>query len=179
MNGAPDDAVAVGRIVRPHGVRGDLLVYSLSDHAGRFAAGARFETRPGSQPLTVASSRPHKQGYIVRFVEVGDREQAEQLAKATLTIRAGDRRPLDDGEFWPDQLIGLRTETSAGAPLGQVTDVVQGGAQDRLVVTIADGATVEVPFVAAIVGDIDGERIVVDAPEGLFPDDAGSAGNAG
>jgi 16S rRNA processing protein RimM len=167
-----DGTVAVGRIVRPHGVRGDLLVYSLSDHPGRFAAGARFETDPGSRSLTVASARPHKMGYIVRFAEVGDRDQAELLVKVALTIPAVDRRPLDDEEFWPDQLIGLRAETPSGVDLGEVTDVVQGAAQDRLVVTTDAGVPVEVPFVAAIVGDIDieADRIVVDAPEGLFPE---------
>ena len=169
--GGDDGAVAVGRIVRPHGVRGDLLVYSLSDYPGRFAVGARFETSPGSQPLTVAGSRPHKQGYIVRFAEIDDRDGAERLVKSTLTIAAGDRRALEDDEFWPDQLIGLRAESPSGGVLGEVTDVVQGAAQDRLVVTTGSGATVEVPFVAAIVGDVEDNRIVVDPPDGLFPED--------
>ncbi len=184
-----DGTVAVGRITRPHGVRGDVLVVSWSDHPDRFVRDAQFEALPsgsaGESPvaptatssgvsaarvvLTVATARPHKAGYIIRFAEVADRTDAERLVGHVLNIDAGSRRELEPDEFWPDELIGLRAEDVTGATLGTVRDVVQGVAQDRLVVLTASGDEVKVPFVSALVGDIDTERVVIDPPQGLFP----------
>lgn len=170
----PDEVrVSVGYVRRAHGVRGEVLVRPLTDHPDRFEAGARFLTdEEPPRPVVVDRSRPHRDGFVVSFAGVPDRDAAEELQGATLTIGASERRPLQEGEYWPEDLQGLVAIDPEGNHLGVVTGVVLGDAQDRLVVATEDGRTVEVPFVGAIVGDVHPSlgHVVVDPPAGMFTD---------
>ncbi len=132
--------------------------------------GARFTTDGTPSLVTVGEVRRHREGVLLRLDEVGDRNAAELLAKATLSISAAERRALEEGEYWPEDLIGLTAVDPHGATLGEVTDVVLGTAQDRLVVTTPQETAVEVPFVAALVGEPHGGTIVITPPIGLFAD---------
>ena len=107
---------------------------------------------------------------IVRFEGVADRPGAEELRGTELLVDFS-QVTLDDGEFWPDDLIGLLAEDSAGGPLGSVVEVVY-GPQDRLVVETPDGIRVEVPFMSDLVGDPADGKIVIDAPGGMFDPEA-------
>ena len=90
----------VGRITRPHGVRGDVNVVLTTNRTERVAVGTVLHTDDG--PLTVRSSRPHKSGYIVTFEECADRERAEALRGTVLLAE-----PIDDpDELWVHELIG-------------------------------------------------------------------------
>lgn len=155
-------------MVRAHGIRGDILIKPLTDRLERFVVGARFFTDGPPAHVVVAAVRHHNEGLILTLAEVEDRTAAERLAKTTLTIAATERRALDDDEFWPEDLIGLRAVGPDAETLGTVTDVVFGAAQDRLVVTTPDGSAVEVPFVAALVAEPVGTELRIDPPEGLF-----------
>ena len=158
----------VGRVGRPHGVRGEVTVVPESDDPGDFRRGTVL--RVGEQDLEVRSARPYRnRGLIVGFGSITDRNAAEALRGLVVTRDGAGRRPLDEGEFWSSSLVGLEAVTPAGAPLGRVTEVIAGAFQDRLVVTTPSGEEVQVPFVAEIVGDPADGRIVNDAPEGLFP----------
>ncbi|MFH1329947.1 MAG: ribosome maturation factor RimM [Actinomycetota bacterium] len=160
--------MAVGRVGRPHGVRGEVTVLLEGDHPGDFESGSIL--RAGERELEVCSSRPLRdRGLIVGFAGVTDRNAAEALRGVVLTGDAADRRSLEEGEFWSSDLVGLEAVTPAGAVLGRVAEVVTGGFQDRLVVTTPSGDAVQVPFVAEIVGDPEDGRILIDPPEGLFP----------
>lgn len=167
--------VSVGYARRPHGVRGGVIIRPLTDDADlRWRVGAELVS--DSDPpvaYTVADVSPHADGLIVQFVGVNDRDAATALRGTSFTIDASERRDLEPGEYWPGDLVGCLVADEAGATLGTVTDVVLGGAQDRLVVA-TDRGPVEVPFVDALVPvvDVDARRIVVAPPRGLFPDDA-------
>ena len=162
------DRVPVGVVVRAHGIRGDVLVAPLTDNPRRFVPGAHFTVDRAPGDVTAVEVRPHKDGLLLRFAEISARNDAEALAKATLTIEATERRALEEGEYWPEDLIGLAAIGPGGAVLGRVTDVILGAAQDRLAVTTPDGQVVEVPFVAAIVGEPAGGTIAMTPPDGLF-----------
>ena len=110
-------------------------------------------------------------GLVVGFEGIATRPDAEALRGVSLTIERAERRDLEPGEFWPDDLIGLTAVDPSGGTLGTVADVEIAG-QDRLVVTTPDGRAVLVPFVSDLVADPEEGRIVIDAPPGLF-DDAG------
>ncbi len=170
--------VPVGVVVRAHGIRGDVLVAPLTDNPSRFVRDARFGVDRSPGEVTVIEVRHHKEGLLVRFAEIPDRTAAEAFAKATLTIEASERRALEDGEYWPEDLIGLTAVGPDGSVLGRVTDVILGAAQDRLAVTTPDGDVVEVPFVAAIVGEPAGETITMTPPAGLFAESAQVEGDA-
>ena len=147
-----------------------MVVHPDTDNPERFARGA-VVTAEGRGDLTVVRSAPSPHGVLVLFEGVSDRTAAEELRGTSLSIAANDRRPLDEDEYWPDQVEGCSVVTDSGRDVGRVVDVVEGAAQNRLVVEMS-GSRYEVPFVADLVSDVDlaASRItVVDMP-GLIPD---------
>ncbi|MDQ4084672.1 MAG: ribosome maturation factor RimM [Actinomycetota bacterium] len=168
--------VVVGRIGRAHGVRGEVAVEVRTDDPGqRFADGAVLGTDPeAAGPLTVASSRPHTGRLLVRFEQVGDRDTAEGLRGVLLTAAVSDAdRPVDPEEFYDHQLVGLQVRDEAGAVVGEVADVLHHPAHDLLVVRRGAGGEALVPFVTALVPDVDLERgrlTVADRPGLLDPE---------
>jgi 16S rRNA processing protein RimM len=171
-----DESLVVGRILRPHGLSGELSVeVHTDDPEQRFAAGSVLGTDPAEAgPLTVEASRWHSGRLLVSFAGVADRTDAESLRGAWLTIDAADvPLPEDPDEFHDHQLTGLTVVTVTGELVGTVTDVLH-HAQTLLAVTPAAGtsrrAEVLVPFVAAIAVDVDlaGGRLVIDPPPGLL-----------
>ncbi|MBB2910054.1 16S rRNA processing protein RimM [Streptosporangium becharense] len=166
--------LVVGRIGRPHGLRGDVSVEVRTDDPDRrFAPGAALATDPASAgPLVVASRRWHSGVLLVRFEGVTDRDRAEELRGTTLVIDSADIPPTGDpDEFYDHQLIGLAVTTPDGERVGEVSDVLHHG-QDLLVVRRGRD-DVLVPFVKALVPVVDLERglLVVDAPPGLLDPD--------
>jgi len=170
LNSSTDGRIPVGRVAKPHGVRGEVAVQLLTDHPDRFVPGTIFPGEAGAPPLVVATARSHHGRLLVRFEGIEDRDQAESLRGALLLIPVAERRELGLDEFWPESLAGLRASSVQGEHLGTVTGVITGEAQDRLVVETGPGARVEVPFVSEIVLDVDeaAGTVVIDAPEGLF-----------
>jgi len=164
--------LVVGRIGRAHGIRGDVAVdVRTDDPAARFADGTEMATDPAAAgPLTIASSRRHSDRLLVRFRGVADRDSAEALRGTLLFVDSQDIAPLDDpDEFHDHELIGLAAVTTGGDAVGTVGDVLH-HAQDVLVVATPEGGEVLVPFVAALVPEVDvaGGRIVIDPPPGLL-----------
>jgi 16S rRNA processing protein RimM len=169
--------VTVGRIGRPHGVRGDVVVGVRTDEPElRFARGSRLDTDPVAVgPLTVAGFRWHSGELLVRFAEVGDRTAAAELGGTWLLVDSAALGALDDpDEFRDGDLVGLTVRTVDGAVVGTVADVLHHG-QDVLAVDPvgaagAAGAQILVPFVKAIVPEVDvaGGFLVIDPPEGLL-----------
>lgn len=168
--------VVVGRIGKPHGIRGEVTVDVRSDEPDRrFADGAvlRVEAPRGSaftgRTLTVARTRWHQQTLLVAFEEVPDRNAAEAARGVVLHASvAADETPEDPEEFYDHQLVGLAVHDVDGTHLGEVTGLVH-GAQDLLQVRAVDGRDTLVPFVAALVPEVDlaGGRVVVADRPGL------------
>ena len=146
-----------------------MTALPLPGEVGRFEPGASFDTDEAPpRSLTVRAVQQYRdRGLILHFDEIDDRTAAETVRGAWLTVDPSQRRVLEPGEFWPEDLVGLEAVTPAGALLGVVRSVVS-GPQDRLVVGTADGREVEVPFVHDLVGDPQDGRIVIDPPAGLF-----------
>jgi 16S rRNA processing protein RimM len=161
------DRVVAGRIGRPHGLAGEMSVWSESDDPSRFTAGS--VVRAGGRDLVVAASRSEDGRLYLRFEGIDDREAAGALRGEVLTVDAAARRDLDEDEFWPDELVGMTVVTVAGVRVGAVVDVVTGLAQDRLVIETVD-RQVEIPFVRALVPEVsrNARQVIVDPPAGLF-----------
>ena len=165
--------LVVGRVGKPHGVRGEVTVEVRTDDPdARFAPGSSLRTDPGERgPLTVSEVRPRSGGLVVAFAGVESREAAEALRGTVLVVDSETLPPIEDADEWYDhQLVGLAAVDPAGAALGTVADVVHAPASDLLVVRDADGGEHLVPFLREMVPTVDvpGGRVVVDAPEGLF-----------
>jgi 16S rRNA processing protein RimM len=180
--------VTVGRIGRPHGIRGDVVVGVRTDEPElRFAAGARLDTDPADVgPLTVASARWHSGVLLVRFDGVSDRDAAAELRGTWLTVDSQTlAAPEDPDEFRDHDLVGLSVQTADGTVVGVVADVLHPG-QDLLAISppAADlpgapgrppAGEILVPFVKAIVTHVDVAAgvLVIDPPPGLLnPDEA-------
>lgn len=164
--------VTVGRIGRPHGIRGDVVVGVRTDEPElRFAVGSRLDTdRAEVGPLTVAAMRWHSGELIVRFKGVRDRTAAGELRGTWLTVDSGTLAPSDDpDEFRDHELVGLTVRTVDGTEVGVVEDVLHHG-QDTLAVHPASGPEILVPFVKAIVTSVDvaGGVLIIDPPPGLL-----------
>lgn len=177
--------VLVGRIGKPHGLRGDLTVDVRTDEPEeRFAPGSVLRAEPprGSAwrrpTLTVASARWHQSVLLVRFEEVPDRTTAEAARGILLhATRPADATPEDPDEYYDSQLVGLAAYDLDGTALGEVSAVVHGGAQDLLTIRTPDGRDALVPFVKALVPEVDlaARRVVVADRPGLvapLPEDA-------
>lgn len=166
------DRFPVGYIRRAHGIAGAVIVRPLTDDPDeRFAIGATFVTDDDPpRTMEVESVGSHKDGLLVRFVDVTDRSSSETLRGVQLTVDASQRRALEEDEYWPGDLVGCVVVDGEENTLGTVDEVVFGSAQQRLAVVTPRGERVEVPFVSALVPsvDIEARRIVIDAPEGLF-----------
>jgi 16S rRNA processing protein RimM len=165
-----DTQRVVGRIGRPHGLRGEVTVQVRTDSPQeRFAAGAQLGAGAG-RTLTVDAVRPHAGNLLVRFAGVTDRAAAAELRGVLLTVEIIELPVLDDpDEFYDHQLEGLAAVGPDGAELGTVREVMHAPASDLLVVE-TDRGEVLVPFVRAIVPEVDlaGRRVVLDPPAGLL-----------
>ena len=165
--------LVVGRIGKPHGVRGEVTVdVRTDDPDARFAPGSSLRTEPDELgPLTIAGVHPRSGGLVLAFDGVESREAAEALRGTVLVVDSAELPDIEDADEWYDhQLVGLAAVDPAGAALGEVADIVHAPASDLLVVRDADGREHLVPFVRELVPavDVPGGRVVVDPPEGLF-----------
>ncbi|MGA7281824.1 MAG: ribosome maturation factor RimM [Acidimicrobiia bacterium] len=156
---------AVARLGRPHGLSGFMGLYVDDANLVHFDIGSVVQV--GERRLTVREIRRADRGFQVSFDEITDREAAEQIRG--LDILVDQRRRLDDGEFWPDDLIGLAVFDKDGSELGRVEKVVFGPAQDRLVVASPHGRF-EVPFVDELVPvvDLEGRKVELSVIPGLI-----------
>ncbi|WP_258347755.1 ribosome maturation factor RimM [Saccharopolyspora gregorii] len=170
--------LAVGRVVKTHGVRGEVVVDVRTDSPElRFAPGAvlgvQRRGKPGPDTLTVTAARPHAGRLLVRFESVDAMDEAERLRGFTLTVRTDELAPTDDpDEFHDHQLEGLRVVLPTGDEVGVVREVLHTPGGELLSVRTADDVERLVPFVAAIVPEVDlaAGRVLVDPPEGLLGD---------
>ncbi|RAY12477.1 ribosome maturation factor RimM [Actinomadura craniellae] len=170
--------VVVGRIGRPHGIRGEVTIdVRTDDPDSRFAPGTELATDPEQAgPLTIERARWHSGTLLLNLAGVGDRDAAEALRGTWLVVELGEI-PLGDDpdEFHDQQLIGLSVVTAQGVPVGTVTEIRHQG-QDLLVIRRGAGAGAGagdealVPFVAALVPEVDvaAGRLVIDPPPGLL-----------
>jgi 16S rRNA processing protein RimM len=183
--------VLVGRIGKPHGVRGHVTVDARTDEPERrFADGAVLRAVPPGKTaersaptnLTVAGTRWHQGVLHVLFEGVADRNDAEALRGVLLYADIpADASPEDPDEYYDHQLVGLAAYDEDGTHLGEVTGLVHGGAQDLLTVRTPDRREALVPFVRALVPvvDLEQRRVVIADRPGLvtpLPDDSGDGG---
>jgi 16S rRNA processing protein RimM len=173
----PPARLVVGRVVRPHGIRGEVLVEVLSDAPDRFAPGAAMaagdpEAPTALRPLTIAASRLHQGRLLARFGGLDDRTAVEPLRGALLSVPTDQARPLADGEYWSHQLVGLTVVDPTGRRRGEVAAVEPGTAHDLLAIRLESGGGTLVPAVAALVTvELDAGRVIVaDLPGLLDPE---------
>jgi 16S rRNA processing protein RimM len=173
-----DDMAVVGRIARPHGIRGQVIVNVETDFPGqRFRPGAElFVDRRGVvESLTLTTVRFHQGRPIIGIAGVGRIEEAQALAGLELRVPAEGLVRLPAGMFYRHDLVGCRVETTAGEPVGVVTRV-EGTVDISRLVVAADEDEILIPLVSEICTGIDAnaKSIVINPPDGLLTLNAAS-----
>lgn len=172
--------LVVGRIGKPHGIRGEVTVDVRTDEPEtRFAVGAVLRTDPprgsafSAPAVTVKSVRWHQGRLLLGLEELPDRNAAEAARGVVMLASVpADATPEDPDEFYDHQLVGLAVLDEEGAHLGEVTHLVHGGAQDLLGIRTPDRRDTLVPFVKALVPAVDlaaGHVVVADRPGLVAP----------
>jgi 16S rRNA processing protein RimM len=175
--GHEPEYLVVGHLTKPHGTRGELLVWALTDHPEEvFAPGRRLvlgteagEVSDPAAEVEVAEGRPYKKGFLVRLVGVEDRGAAEALATRYVLVPTDELGSPGEGELYYHQLLGMTVATADGTVVGRVREVFETEPHHLLEVKGAERVHL-VPFSREIVKtvDVDAGRLVIEPPEGLL-----------
>jgi 16S rRNA processing protein RimM len=168
--------LTVGRVVKAHGVTGEVIVEVRTDDPEiRFAPGAalRAKGRPDDdeRDYVIEAVRVHGARLLVRLEGVADRDAADALRGRLFVIDSEDLPPIDEPDTYYDhQLEGLRVRTTAGRDIGTVTEVLHTAAGELLAVNRDEAGELLVPFVSAIVISVslDSRTVEIDPPDGLL-----------
>jgi 16S rRNA processing protein RimM len=173
---SPPKFLLLGEILRPHSVHGEVKVRVLTEYPERIPTlpavfvGAGADSA-STRPMRVESMRMHQGFALIRFAEIADRTQAERLRGLFLMVRIEDAIPLDEGEFYLYQILGLPVLTDDGHALGVIAEVLETGANDVYVVRDGPYGEVLIPVTPETIvrTDIAAREVIVRLPEGLLP----------
>ncbi|HUP16663.1 MAG TPA: ribosome maturation factor RimM [Acidimicrobiia bacterium] len=162
------ERVTVGTVGKPHGLNGTVVIHPETDNPARFERGQQVRDDTG-RLLTIDRCQSSQAVLLVSFAEVSDREGAETLRGATLSIDPLERRTLSADEFWPEDLIGLEARDPTGNVIGSIRAVDADSPQGRLTIATPRGDFI-VPLVNALVPEVNlvGGYLVVQPIEGLL-----------
>ena len=173
MTNSPDQMITVGRIIRPHGHKGLVVVAPETDYPDeRFEVGSELFVRRGDieSKVRILESREYRGRWVVALEGVETMNDAEALRGTNLRVPADELFELEDGTYYVHDLEGCDVVTQAGERVGRVSGVQFGSGAPLLQVTDDNGAEVLVPMVEGICQEIDpaGKRIVINPPPGLL-----------
>jgi 16S rRNA processing protein RimM len=151
----PGEYLVVGRVVRPHGVRGALLIEPLSKIIDSLEPGSRVFLGEGNRSVELISSAYHQGRLRVSLRGVDDRDQAEQFRGMEVKIRTSQAAPLDEDEYYYWQIIGLQAVLESGEALGEIVDILETGANDVYIVRRLDGEELLLPAIASVILKVD------------------------
>ncbi len=167
--------LVVGLLKKPHGIQGDALVYPVTDEPDEvFAVGKRLtlldgDGRATGRELVIERSRQYHRAWLLHFEGIETREALSEFRERHLAIPLSEARPLEDGEFYMHELVGLDVATAAGASVGQVADVIEAPQGWLLEVAGAEKRHL-IPFTRGVVERVDreGRLVVITPPAGLL-----------
>jgi len=160
--------LAIGRIIAPRGVRGELKVAVETDTPERFLRTSRVFLGEERIVYTVRGARLHQGNALLRLAGIETRDDAEAWRNAYVYVSLEDAVPLEEGEYYHHQIQGMHVRTTEGEDLGRVVEVLQTGANDVWVVR-GRGGEVLIPALKDVIVavDLDADVVTVTLPEGL------------
>jgi 16S rRNA processing protein RimM len=176
--GTTPEHLVVGQVSKVHGTRGEVFIWPLTERPEDvFAAGRRLllGDEDGGLPgeattLEVERSRPFKRGFLVKLAGLETREDVEELGRRYLLLPAAELAPLEEGEVFYHQLLGLTVVTEAGEVVGRVREVFETEPAHLLEVKSEAGKVHLIPFAERLIADLDVARgrLVIRPPPGLL-----------
>ncbi|QEA45925.1 ribosome maturation factor RimM [Leuconostoc citreum] len=163
----------VGTIVNTHGIRGEVKIMAITDFAvDRFKKGAalQIETKQGFVPVTVQSSRLHKNMWLVLFEGVTNINEIEKYKTNDIYVYGEAREALGDDEYYYDEIIDSRVVSLSGEAIGVVSEIMTTGANDVWVVKRQGQSDALIPMIDDVVKSVDvaNKLITIDVLEGLL-----------
>ena len=150
---ASNERIVIGRVGAAHGIRGELRVIPLTDFPERFAA--LREVMVGDELLHIESVKPQGKNFLMRFREYAVREDAQKLTGRHLTVARAEAAPLDEGEYYVFDIVGLTVYDEENNELGTVENVLRTGSNDVYAVRSEDGREILIPALRKVVRTID------------------------
>ncbi len=151
--------LVIGQVGKTHGVWGEVHVRVLTDFPERIKRGVMVYLGEEHRPTRIRNCRGHEKTLLIAFEGYGVCEEAENLRGEMIYVRADDRPALEEGEYYQHQIIGLRVfsdDAQAGAPaLGVVSDILETGANDVLVIETENGKEVLLPMLEDTILNVD------------------------
>jgi 16S rRNA processing protein RimM len=166
----PPEYLAVGRVVRPHGVRGALMVESGSDLFPSIHPGTTVLLGDTHISAVVSENRPYRSGYLLFLEGFETRNQAESLRGKEIYLRFEETEPLPDGVYYQWQILGLEARTETGEVLGVVDQILETGANDVYLLRHPSDGEILLPAIPDVIRevDLDRGRIIVRLLPGLI-----------
>ena len=166
---ATPEYLLVGEVLRPHGVRGALLLQVLTEFPDRLKDQEFLYLGPRRRKFRVAQAGQHGREILLSLAEITDRDTAEVLRGLGVYIRVGDAGPLPPGRFYHHQVEGLEVVADTGERLGTVARIMETGANDVYVVRDEAGRETLLPAIPAVIRkyDLETGRLLVHLLEGL------------
>jgi 16S rRNA processing protein RimM len=150
--------LVVGFLRRPHGVHGEIIMDVHTDFPDRLTPGKSFFVCESRRPMDLVQVRNHAKGMLVKFEGVDSPEQAGVFRNQWLFVKTTEVPPLPEGQLYQHQLLGLDVVDDRDRALGQLTDIIETGANDVYVVTDRDGREVLLPAIPEVILDVDPVR---------------------
>ncbi|KAA8370614.1 ribosome maturation factor RimM [Leuconostoc carnosum] len=168
-----DNLFKVGTIVNTHGIRGEVKIMAITDFPEkRFKKGVelQIETKQGLVPMTVQSSRLHKNMWLVLFEGITNINEIEKYKTDDIYVASDERQELEDDEYYYDEIIDSRVVDLTGNVIGIVSEIMTTGANDVWVVKREGQPDALIPMIDDVVKsvDVDNKLITIDALEGLL-----------
>ena len=162
----------VGKLRRPHGIRGEISMAVMTDFPERIQPGVTLYMGDSHEPLKVANIRHQNKGLIIAFEGFTSRNDVENYRNQDLFVRADDRPPLPEGEYYLHELIGMDVVTEKGETLGVLAEMIETGAANVYVVRREDGSDVLLPAIDEVILEVDvgNKQMKIHLLEGLLPE---------
>ena len=158
-NAGEPEFLAVGLLRRPHGIKGEITMKVMTDFPERLEPGVEVFTGKDHQPVHIRTVRRHGVDMLISFDEFSDREGVGMLRNQVLMVRVENLPPLPVGEYYIHELIGLSVvDVDNDAYLGEITEIIETGANDVFVVRSNQGSEILLPDIDEVILAIDIDR---------------------
>ena len=166
--------VAVGRIVRPHGLAGLMVLEAPPEVVARVKSETAVRVGPRRRGLSLRGLQAHGRRFLLSLEGIDNRESAERLRGQTVYADEVDLAPLSHGEYYQKDLLGLQVRAEDGRRIGILEQILRTGANDVWLVRLDNGRELLLPSISSVVREIDpaGGAVTVRIPDGLEPDSA-------
>ena len=166
--------LAVGKLRRPHGVQGEIVMEVLTDFPERLRAGDTLYIGHEYSPMQLKNIRSQNRGMLVTFQGCSTPEAAGELRNQFVYVPAVGRPALPEGEYYHHQIIGLKVLTQQGELLGTIIEILETGANDVFVIRPSNGREILIPDTDEVILqiDLDKGQMIIHLLPGLLPDEA-------